>query len=72
MTDEPYCVKGARRLAAEPTERTNDLINFVNFWGLDSYTPPQHVEDMVRDVVNAFIADAWQAALDGANASKPS
>lgn len=55
--------KGARALSDQP-DLENALGVFVDFWGLDCYTPPEEVERTVRDLVQAFLLDA-RALRDG-------
>lgn len=38
------------KIASKP-DLADDLVQFVNHWGLDAYTPPEHVIESVRQIV---------------------
>lgn len=53
---EKFLGDGARLLAkVEGGKLIKDLQFFVDHWGLDAYTPPEHVEMRVREIVKAFV-----------------
>lgn len=47
----------ARRLAAAP-EHCRQLQVFVDYWGLDSYSPPPEVDETVRNAIAGLLACA--------------
>lgn len=46
-----------RRLSEAP-EFHGDLMRFVDYWGLEFYTPPPEVEETVRNIVAGLLACA--------------
>lgn len=57
---EGWPAEAVRKLRAEP-EIGRRLAVFVDYWGLDAYTPPPDVERNVRDIVSAFLAKVHPA-----------
>ena len=58
-----FLTDAANRLAQpEHAELRRELGVFIDFWGLDSYTPPEHVEVSVREIVKGFLCAAQIAA----------
>lgn len=66
MTDAPFDAWRAMRDAAGRLHGDQEMIRaltvFVDFWGLDSCTPPAAVEKNVRDLVQVFAYAAKTAA----------
>ena len=58
-----FLADAANKLAQpEHAELRRELGVFIDFWGLDAYTPPEHVEDRVREIVKGFLYAAQIAA----------
>ena len=58
-----FLTEAAEKLALpEHQELRRELGIFIDFWGLDSYTPPEHVESRVREIVKGFLYAAQIAA----------
>ena len=58
-----FLTDAANKLAQpEHEELRRELGVFIDFWGLDAYTPPEHVEMRVREIVKGFLYAAQIAA----------
>lgn len=58
-TAEQLLTEAARRLAGPEHEQTRrELWTFIDYWGLGSYTPPDHIEARVREVVKGVLTAA--------------
>lgn len=48
-------IRDAAERLREDQDMRRKLLTFVDYWGLDAYTPPDDVEANVRDLVLAFL-----------------
>ena len=56
IAEAQEAMMSAAHKLAERTDLQNDLMVFVNHWGLESYTAPQDVRDAVRNLVHGMVA----------------
>lgn len=58
-TPEQFLAEAAHKLASpEHDELRRELSVFIDYWGLDAYTTPNHVEARVREIVKGFVTAA--------------
>ena len=56
---EEFLAEAARKLAEpEHADLRRELAVFIDYWGLDAYQPPEHVEMRVREIVKGFVTAA--------------
>lgn len=56
LRDVPKMIAGAPDIA-------DGLATFVNYWGLDAYTPPDGIRESVRGIVTLALNESRAAAL---------
>lgn len=64
-TVEQFLSEAAHKLAEpEREDIRRELAIFIDYWGLDAYTPPERVEAFVREIVKGFVTAAQIIAAD--------
>ena len=64
-TAEQFLSEAARKLAEPEHEQTrHELALFVDYWGLEAYTLPDHVEARVREIIKGFVTAAQIIAAE--------
>ena len=64
-TADQFLSEAAHKLAEPEHEETRrELAIFIDYWGLDAYSPPDHVESRVREIVKGFVTAAQIIAAE--------
>ena len=67
-TAEQFLSEAANKLAdPEHDELRRELAIFIDYWGIDAYSPPDHVEARVREIVKGFVTAAQVIAAEQSN-----